>query len=116
MGEVKIIELELDISIDDMDSTLKENSIFVRYTDYVRFDYPSVIVTIQRYYKGKILWNFYPNSSQIIFDKDGRVCLPIHDDEVLFLQTLTEIHSDLPEDLEFFLWHPEVFRGYFYEK
>lgn len=29
---------------------------------------------------------------------------------------LTVLQNTFPKDLDFFLWHPEVLRGYFYEK
>lgn len=112
MGKVDIIDLELGIPID---SIYKENSIFIRYLPNSGNNPYVNVSVIQRYYKEDILWKFFPKSIQIVFDKNGRGCLPIYNDRCLFLTVLTETHPDLPDDLEFFLWHPEVFEGKFYK-
>lgn len=61
-----------------------------------------------------LVWRYFPAISgfgdTIIITKTKEVC-----SKFTRVEFLTELRNYYPEDLEFFLWHPEVFEHKFYK-
>ena len=80
---------------------------------------PTHLDSVYRFLEGDLIWKLEPNGSygnNYMKIGNGIPSIPSFDhlypENDVFLSRLEEHH---PQDLEFFIWHPEVFKGEYHE-
>jgi hypothetical protein len=81
---------------------------------------PTHLDSIYRFLEGDLIWKIEPNGlygnnymKRLSYAGDGVLRFDhLYPENDVFLSRLEEHH---PQDLEFFIWHPEVFKGEYHE-
>lgn len=81
---------------------------------------PTHLDSIYKFFEGDLIWKLEPNNSygnnymkRLSDAGDGTPMFDhLYPENDEFLSRLEEHH---PQDLEFFIWHPEVFKGEYHE-